>query len=45
MRKRLLLMLVGSMLIAGCMSRNEVTDPPCGAKEIDAGLCKDPPQE
>ena len=45
MRKSLFVTLVGAILIAGCMSRNEVTDPPCGVKETEAGLCKQPPQE
>ena len=45
MKKSFALTLLSVLLIAGCMSRNQITDPPCGVKETEAGLCKQPPAE
>ncbi len=43
MRLNLVLVAMAALLMTGCVSREEeYTDPPCGVKETEAGLCKEP---
>jgi hypothetical protein len=43
MRRNLALAALAALLVAGCVSQaQEYSDPPCGVKETEAGLCKEP---
>jgi len=44
MRRKLVLVALTALLMTGCVSRveEEYIDPPCGVKETEAGLCKEP---
>lgn len=43
MNMKLVLAALAAILLTACSSRvQEYNDPPCGVKELEAGLCKEP---